>query len=148
MALATTRLYAILLFGMALAASAGQPAVVRLEAGGHRLTAELALTPAARARGLMHRDALPEDHGMLFVFPGPEQVCMWMKDTPLPLSVAFLDAEGVIINIAEMRPLSLDSHCAGRPARYALEMAGGWFARRGLKPGMRVLGLARLPPGH
>lgn len=142
------RLLAVLLLGTwGLAATAAEPGIVRLEAGGHRITAELAMTPAARERGLMHRDALPDDHGMLFVHAEPERICMWMKDTPIPLAVAFLDGQGVIINIAEMRPLSLDTHCAERPARYALEMTRGWFARRGLSPGMRITGLERLPAG-
>lgn len=95
----------------------------------------------------MHRQALPDDHGMLFVFDAPSRICMWMKDTPMPLSVAFLDSCGVIVDIADMQPLSLDVHCAGRPARYALEMTRGWFADRGISPGMRVTGIERLPPG-
>lgn len=138
---------AVLLIATALAASAGGTATIRLDAGGHRITAELALTPSARERGLMHRDTLPDDHGMLFVYVQPERICMWMKNTPIPLSVAFLDDRGAIINIAEMQPWSLDIHCAERPARYALEMTRGWFARRGLSPGMRITGLERLPVG-
>lgn len=140
---------ALLLAGIwfAAAALAGEPDIIRLDAGGHRITVELAVTPSARERGLMHRDALPDDHGMLFVYAQPERICMWMKNTPLPLSVAFLDGRGVIINIAEMRPQSLDIHCAERPARYALEMTRGWFARRGLSPGMRITGLERLSVG-
>lgn len=117
---------------------------VRLSVDGHPLTAELARTPQARMRGLMHRRMLPPDHGMLFVFEAPQRVCMWMKDTPLPLSVAFLDARGVILNIADMQPLTLKPHCAAGEALYALEMAQGWFASRGVKPGSRVLGLERL----
>ncbi len=136
---------AVLLIATALAASAGGTATIRLEAGGHRITAELAVTPSARERGLMHRDTLPDDHGMLFVYAEPERICMWMKNTPIPLSVAFLDGRGEIINIADMRPLSLDIHCAARPARYALEMTRGWFGRRGLSPGTRINGLDRLP---
>jgi uncharacterized membrane protein (UPF0127 family) len=138
----------VLLAGTSLAAAAaGEPGIIRLEAGGHRISAELAITASARERGLMYRDALPEDHGMLFVYAEPERICMWMKNTPIALSVAFLDAAGVIINIAEMRPLSVDIHCAERPARYALEMSRGWFARRGLSPGTRITGLERLLAG-
>jgi uncharacterized membrane protein (UPF0127 family) len=92
----------------------------------------------------MQRKALPEDHGMLFVFEAPGRHCMWMKNTYIPLSVAFLDGEGTIINIAEMRPESLDLHCAERPARYAIEMTRGWFVRRGLSPGMRITGMVAL----
>lgn len=125
--------------------AAEEPAHIRLDAAGHRLTAELAVTPAQRERGLMHRDALPDDHGMLFVYAVPERICMWMKNTRTPLSVAFLDGQGKIINIAEMQPESLNIHCAASPARYALEMGRGWFARRGISPGMRIRGLEQLP---
>lgn len=119
---------------------------ISLTAGGHHaLTAELARTPNERMRGLMQRKSLPADHGMLFVFEAPERACMWMKDTPLPLSVAFLDARGVVLNIADMQPLTLEPHCAAGEALYALEMAQGWFAARGIKPGSRVSGLERLP---
>lgn len=117
---------------------------VTLTAGGHALTAELARTPNERMRGLMNRRALPPDHGMLFVFEAPERICMWMKDTPLPLSVAFLDARGVVLNIADMQPLTLEPHCAVGDALYALEMAQGWFAERGVRPGGRIQGLERL----
>ena len=143
------QLLALLLAGIwfAVAAAAGEQDIIRLDAGGHPITVELAITPAARERGLMHRNALPDDHGMLFVFAQPERICMWMKNTPIPLAVAFLDDRGVIINIAEMRPHSLDLHCAERPARYALEMTRGWFVRRGLSPGMRITGMERLPVG-
>ncbi len=139
--------------GLAAAFTAGwsvaDPAAhVRLDAAGHAFTAELALTPAERERGLMQRKALPEDHGMLFVFESPGRICMWMKNTPIPLSVAFLDGEGTIINIADMRPMSLEVHCAERPARYALEMTRGWFVRRGLSPGMRITGMGALAPAH
>ncbi|MGQ9685814.1 MAG: DUF192 domain-containing protein [Thiobacillaceae bacterium] len=134
--------------GLALTAgwsAAGEPTHIRLDVAGHAITAELAVTPTQRQRGLMHRDTLPDNHGMLFVYAEPEQICMWMKNTRIPLSVAFMDDQGKIINIAEMQPESLDIHCAARPARYALEMARGWFARRGLAPGMRIRGLKRLP---
>ncbi len=117
---------------------------VRLTAGGHALTAELARTPNERMRGLMHRRMLPPDHGMLFVFEAPERICMWMRDTPLPLSVAFVDARGDILNIANMQPLTLEPHCAAGDALYALEMAQGWFAERGVRAGSRIQGLERL----
>lgn len=141
-------LLAVLLLGAWLSAGATERSdggIIRLEAGGHRITAELAMTPAARERGLMQRERLPDNHGMLFVYAQPERICMWMMNTPIPLAVAFLDSQGVIINIAEMRPLSLETHCSRRPARYALEMAQGWFASRGLSPGIRITGLERLP---
>lgn len=119
---------------------------VVLEAAGHLITAELAVTDAERQRGLMHRLALPPEHGMLFIYPEPARHCMWMKDTPLPLDVAFLDEHGRIVNIAAMRPLSLEVHCSAGPARYALEMPGGWFARHGLAPGMPIRGVPRALP--
>jgi uncharacterized membrane protein (UPF0127 family) len=139
------RLFALLAATWVTWAAAGEGrGILPLEAAGHRLTVELALTPAERERGLMQRKALPEDHGMLFVFEAPGRHCMWMKNTYIPLSVAFLDGEGTIINIAEMRPESLDLHCAERPARYAIEMTRGWFVRRGLSPGMRITGMVAL----
>lgn len=117
---------------------------IRLSVSGHALTAELARTPNERMRGLMQRRSLPPDHGMLFVFEAPERICMWMKDTPLPLSVAFIDARGVVINLADMQPLTLEPYCAAGDALYALEMAQGWFAGRGVGPGSRIQGLERL----
>jgi uncharacterized membrane protein (UPF0127 family) len=78
---------------------------------------------------------------MLFLFDQPGSQCMWMKNTLIPLSVAFLDEHGTIINIEDMAPQTENSHCARRPARYALEMNGGWFAARGIKPGMRLGGI-------
>ncbi len=137
--------WAVALLGWSALVTAQTPAAVELHVGGHRITAELATTPAARERGLMYRDGLPADHGMLFVYAEPERICMWMKNTRIPLSVAFLDERGAIINIAEMQPGSLEPHCAARPARYALEMTRGWFARHGLAPGRRITGLERLP---
>lgn len=128
------------------AAAAQQPALptVQLGAGMHLIRAEVADRDAARATGLMHRTALPPNGGMLFVFEETAAHCMWMKNTLLPLSVAFLDETGAIINIADMQPHSEDSHCAARPARYALEMAQGWFAERGIRAGTRLRGLEKL----
>lgn len=103
--------------------------------------AEVAADFASRSRGLMHRKALASNAGMLFVFDEAEAHCMWMKNTFVPLSVAFLDDGGEIVNIADMTPHSEQAHCAARPARYALEMNRGWFAARGIKPGMRVGGI-------
>lgn len=116
---------------------------VELNAGQYLIHAELAASPATRMRGLMGRHSILPDHGMLFVFGRPGVYCMWMKDTLIPLSVAFLDGHGVIINVAHMRPLTENPHCALRPARYALEMNLGWFLRRGVGPGARLGGLRR-----
>ncbi len=113
----------------------------RLTAGIHVITAELATNDATRGRGLMFREQLAPNHGMLFIFPRPSAQCMWMRNTPLPLSVAFISDGGAIVNIEDMQPHTEASHCSKQPVRYALEMAQGWFARRGLKPGSKVTGL-------
>jgi uncharacterized membrane protein (UPF0127 family) len=112
----------------------------------HLIRAEVADRDATRSLGLMHRTSLPQNGGMLFVFDQDAIHCMWMKNTLIPLSVAFLDAQGAIINIADMQPHSEQSHCAARPARYALEMTQGWFAQRGLRAGTRLRGLEKLAP--
>lgn len=117
-----------------------QLATISLNAGMHRISAEVARTPGERAIGLMHRKSMPQHAGMIFVFDQPEPLCFWMKNTLIPLSIAFLKDDGTILNIEEMKPLKLDSHCSIRAARYALEMNAGWFAKRGLKPGDRITG--------
>jgi hypothetical protein len=124
-------------------ALAQQLPVAQLSAGMHLIRAEVAADFSTRAQGLMHRKSLGANAGMLFVFDGPAIHCMWMKNTYIPLSVAFIDAEGTIINIADMQPHSEESHCAARPSVYALEMAQGWFAQRGVKPGMKLGGIDR-----
>ena len=120
---------------------AQQLPVVQLTAGMHSIRAEVAADISTRARGLMHRESIPANAGMLFIFEEPSIHCMWMKNTLISLSVAFLDDAGTVINIADMQPHSEQSHCAARQARYALEMNRGWFAARGIKPGMRVGGI-------
>ncbi len=119
--------------------------VVQLSAGMHLIRAEVAADFASRGRGLMHRKSLGANAGMLFVFDQAAIHCMWMKNTYVPLSVAFLDEHGTIVNIADMQPHSEQSHCATRPSVYALEMAQGWFAQRGIKPGAKLGGLDKLP---
>jgi len=119
--------------------------VMELTACFHRIEAEVAATPQTRAQGLMHRTELPEHRGMLFVFPHDAAHCFWMKNTLIPLSIAFIDAEGRISNIAEMQPRSEANHCARQPVRYALEMNRGWFSQRGLKAGDVIGGIARAP---
>ena len=142
-------LFRTLSFLAALCASAQSWAqampLATLGIGMYRIEAEVAATFADRQRGLMHRSVLPAQRGMIFVFPDVATHCMWMKNTPLPLSVAFLDEKGRILNIAEMQPNTETSHCAGAPARYALEMNAGWFASKGFGPGLQVQGLERLP---
>lgn len=129
---------------LALAARAELPEIT-LTIGGHRLTAEVAHTEADRTQGLMHRRMLPENRGMLFVFPQTAPLGFWMMNTYIPLSIAFVDDVGTIINIADMRPQTTDIHHSARPARYALEMNQSWFARRGIKTGVKIEGLARAP---
>ena len=136
------------LIGLAVSAAAwAQSAmpVMELSAGFHRIEAEVAATDANRQLGLMNRKAMPTQHGMLFVFTQNNTHCMWMRNTLLPLSVAFMDEEGKIINIEDMQPQTEDNHCARRPARYALEMNIGWFAQRGIKPGMKLNGIEKAP---
>lgn len=112
------------------------------------IKAEVAHTDAARMQGLAYRRMLPESRGMFFIFPEPALYGIWMKDAFIPLSVAFLDEQGFIINIAKMEPNTLTRHFADRPAKYALEVNRGWFAERGIKPGMHVLGIENTPPAR
>lgn len=130
----------LLAAGLAAAANAELP-VLQLSAGMHVIRAEVAESFATRAQGLMHRKSLAQNAGMLFVFDEAAIHCMWMRNTLIPLSVAFLDDSGAIVNLADMAPHSERSHCAQRPVRYALEMDRGWFAQRGIKPGMKLRGL-------
>lgn len=132
-----------LLFLVAPAAAQELP-VVELRAGMHLIRAEVAADYSTRGRGLMFRKSLAPNGGMLFIFDGAAIHCMWMKNTYIPLSVAFVDAQGAIINIADMQPHSEQSHCAARPAVYALEMTRGWFVERGVKPGMKLGGLDKI----
>jgi hypothetical protein len=123
-----------------------QLSAVQLSAGMHLIRAEVADSMGSRMEGLMHRTSMPEGSGMVFVFEESAIHCMWMKNTLIPLSVAFIDQAGAIINIADMQPHSEQSHCAARPARYALEMNKGWFVQRGIKPGAKLRGLEKLSP--
>lgn len=135
-------LYAALLLVSAHAQT--QLPIAELTAGFHRIEAEVASDQASQAKGLMHRRSMPANHGMLFVFSRTDRHCMWMRNTLLPLSVAFLDAQGKIINIEEMKPQTEDNHCAASPAPYALEMNLGWFADKGLKPGFQIGGIEKI----
>jgi uncharacterized membrane protein (UPF0127 family) len=122
--------------------------VMELQAGFHRIEAEVASTPQARAQGLMQRREMAPQRGMLFVFTESAGHCMWMKNTFIPLSVAFLDEAGRIINVADMQPHNENNHCAAKPARYALEMNLGWFRQRQLDAGSVISGIERAPPAR
>lgn len=118
---------------------------IELAAGMFRIEAEVVSTPDDRATGLMNRPSLPPNHGMLFVFPEAGVQCFWMKNTLIPLSIAFIDDSGRIVRIAQMKAHSLDNHCSGQPVRFALEMNAGWFKSRGLAEGSRINGLGKTP---
>ena len=137
--------YAAITAMLAGVAAAAQLPILKLSAGIHLITAEVANTHETRALGLMYRKSLGANEGMLFVFPDVSVHCMWMKNTYIPLSVAFLDAQGTIVSIHDMQPQTETSHCAARPARFALEMNQGWFAQKGIKPGARLGGLDKAP---
>ena len=113
---------------------------IRLNAGIHNIQAELATTPDERATGLMFRTKMAANDGMLFAFEEPATQCFWMKNTLLPLSVAFVADDGTIVNLDDMKPQTLDSHCSTKPVRFVLEMNQGWFAKRGIKAGDKLGG--------
>lgn len=113
---------------------------VTLTAGMHLIQAEVAGTPEQRSIGLMHRPTMGANEGMLFVFESESQQCFWMKNTLLPLSIAFLSDDGRVVNIEDMAPQTLGGHCSSKPVRFALEMNQGWFAKRGVKAGSRIQG--------
>ena len=115
-------------------------APIRLTAGIHVINAELATTPQQREIGLMMRPSMEANDGMLFVFEQPGQQCFWMKNTLIPLSIAFLADDGSVVNVDEMASQTLDGHCSAKPVRFVLEMNQGWFAKRGIKPGFKVRG--------
>lgn len=114
--------------------------VVQLQAGMHNIRAQVARSVNERSTGLMHRREMPQHEGMLFIFEQPSQQCFWMKNTLLPLSIAFLADDGTVVNVREMLPQALDSHCSDKPVRYVLEMNQGWFAKRAIKPGFKLTG--------
>lgn len=119
-----------------------------LEISGNPVIAEVANTPEAREQGLMYRKHLRGNHGMLFVFPESGVHALWMKNTSVPLSVAFLDEQGVILNIDDMVPFSDEQHHSAAPAKFALEMPIGWFSKREIKPGAKVEGLSQALRGE
>ena len=139
---------AALLLCLALALPSAWAEKITLRIGKKTIRAEIADTLQSREHGLMQRDHLCANCGMLFVFEKADRYGFWMKDTPLPLSIAFIAANGAITNIAEMQPNTTELHRAREDALYALEMHSGWFAKNGIKPGDRVLGIKLAPVAH
>lgn len=135
---------ALLLLGFAVGGARAELPTEELRVADQTLTVEIAATPQAMARGLMFREHMPEAHGMLFIWPGDQVIAMWMKNTLIPLSVAFIDRDFRVLNIADMEPHSLRTHPSHGPARYALEVNQGWFDRHGIEAGTRVDDLERL----
>ena len=138
------KLFALAAALLAAAALAQEPQMnlprVRLASGMHQIDAQVAATPEQRMTGLMYRKDMPQHEGMLFVFEQPSEQCFWMKNTLLPLSTAFVDDDGTIVNIEDMAPQTLHSHCSKKPVRFVLEMNQGWFKKKGIKPGTRISG--------
>nr|WP_233210112.1 DUF192 domain-containing protein [Comamonas sp. 26] len=128
----------------AMARDEGQPQMnlrrVDLTAGMYRIDTQLAQTPQQREIGLMFRKEMPQQEGMLFIFDVPGVQCFWMRNTLLPLTAAFVADDGTIVNLADMKPMSDDSHCSAKPVRYVLEMNKGWFAKRGIQAGAKLGG--------
>ena len=113
---------------------------VLLGAGMHNIKAEVALTPQEQETGLMFRTSMGSNEGMLFVFERPGKQCFWMKNTLIPLSVAFVTDDGTVVNVDEMKAQTLDPHCSTKPVRFVLEMNTGWFTKRGVKEGFKLSG--------
>ena len=113
---------------------------VPLQAGMYQIDAQVALTPDQRQIGLMYRPDMPQHEGMLFVFEQPSEQCFWMKNTLLPLTAAFVADDGTIVNLADMKPRTTDSHCSAKPVRFVLEMNQGWFAKKAIKAGSKLAG--------
>jgi uncharacterized protein len=139
--LASSAALLLLTAGCATAQQATVFGSAKLSAGMHLIKAEVAANDPQRQQGLMFREKMDSNHGMVFVFDQANTQCMWMKNTLLPLSVAFIDDQGKIVNIEDMQPQTLDSHCSTKPVRYALEMNLGWFKQKNIKPGMTIEGL-------
>ena len=111
---------------------------VKIGAGLHLIDAQLATNSQQRATGLMFRKEMPASEGMLFVFEQASDQCFWMKNTLIPLTAAFVADDGTIVNLADMKPQTTDSHCSAKPVRYVLEMNQGWFDKKGIKTGFKL----------
>ncbi len=112
----------------------------QITAGMYLIDTQVAATPQQREVGLMFRERMPQSEGMLFVFDRPSEQCFWMKNTLIPLTAAFVADDGRIVNLADMKPLSTESHCSKQPVRYVLEMNQGWFLKKGIKAGFKLGG--------
>lgn len=113
---------------------------IKLSAGMYLIDTQVAVTPQQHAVGLMYRKEMPMQEGMLFVFEQATVQCFWMKNTVLPLTAAFVADDGTIVNLADMKPQTTDSHCSKKPVRYVLEMNQGWFGKKGFKDGTKLGG--------
>jgi uncharacterized protein len=137
-------LFVAVLLGLpvAHAQSSPQPRLptIELQAGIHVIKTELAITPEQQQMGMMFRREMGSNEGMLFVSEEVGQRCFWMRNTLVPLTIAFLADDGTIVNLADMDAQSDRSHCSAKPVRFALEMNRGWFAKRGLKAGAKIKG--------
>ncbi|SFU56178.1 DUF192 domain-containing protein [Nitrosospira multiformis] len=142
------RIFAFILAFLLSAPGRAEMPVRQLRISHHTFSVEVAHTESTRVQGLMFRQSLGENDGMLFVFSYPERYSMWMMNTDIPLSVAFLDEKGVILNIADMMPRTATAHSSAGVAKYALEMNLGWFTTRSIKPGRRIEGLEKVPPAE
>jgi hypothetical protein len=140
----TTHLLSLLILLTTAAWSQDSPQLqlprVTLSAGMHLINAQVAANPQQRAVGLMFRKDMPVNEGMLFAFEQASDQCFWMNNTLIPLTAAFVADDGTIVNLADMQPQSLASHCSSKPVRFVLEMNQGWFDKRGLKAGSRLSG--------
>jgi uncharacterized protein len=114
---------------------------LKLTIGMYLVNASVAANQADREQGLMYRDSLGPNEGMLFAFDENAGHCFWMKNTEIPLSIAFIREDGIITDLDEMKAETTNNHCPTHNGRYALEMSQGWFAAKGIKPGMQVMGL-------
>ena len=134
----------ILLTLLSSSASAGDP-LIHLKVSGYTLSAEVAYKKESRIRGLAYRNFMKKNSGMLFIFPEASIHSMWMVNTYIPLSVAFLDKNGMILNIIDMSPHTRTRNSAASKAKYALEMNLGWFSSRSIKAGEKITGLEKAP---
>ena len=113
---------------------------ITLNAGMHLIQAQIAQNFEQRQIGLMWRQEMPQNEGMLFVFEQAAVQCFWMRNTLLPLTAAFVADDGTIVNLADMKPQSDESHCSKKPVRFVLEMNQGWFAKRNIQAGYKLSG--------